>query len=77
MENLGMKYVGIANIIEKRNYGIDGVEKTCYEVVDAAYGFLHEFSDIGKKFICLSGKYAGRDNIDSNYVNSDVMSIDF
>lgn len=80
MENSGIEYVGIANIIEKRNYVIDGVEKTCYEFVDAAYGFMHEFSyisDIGKKFVCLSGKYAGRDNIDSNYVNSDVMSIDF
>lgn len=77
MENLGIEYVGIANIMGKRNYVIDGVEKTCFEFVDAAYGFTHEFKNTGKKFVCLSGKYAGYDNIDNTYTNSDVMSIDF
>lgn len=35
-----MDYVGIANILEKKEFIIDGQKQIYYKKIDAAYGFI-------------------------------------
>lgn len=46
---------GIALIMERKYYTIDGVKNVYYECVDAAYGCVYDFNNSGKNFCCLSG----------------------
>ena len=52
-----MNGVGIANILEKKYYTINGEQKVYYEMIDCAYGFICDLKNDNRYFICLSGDW--------------------
>lgn len=46
--------------MKKKEFIIDGKKQTYYEKIDAAYGCLYTFSNIGNSFVVLTGKIAGK-----------------
>ena len=69
--NDGMKCVGLAIILEKKECIIDGKKQTYYERQEPCVGFYYDFSNDGRNFIVLTGKLAG-ETIDSNSIYSCV-----
>ena len=50
---------GIATIMERKYYILDGIKKVYYKNIDAAYGCVYKFSNSGIQFLCLSGVCQG------------------
>lgn len=69
--NDGMKCVGLAIIVEKKECIVDGKKQTYYERQEPCVGFYYDFSNDGRNFIVLTGKLAG-ETIDSNSIYSCV-----
>lgn len=65
--NNAMNYVGLANILEKKECIIDGRKQTYYENMEPCVGFFYDFGNDGRNFIVLSGKLAG-ETIGSNSI---------
>lgn len=68
-----MDYVGLANILEKKECIIDEKKTIYYEIMEPCYGFYYEFGDSGKSFIAFTGKLAGK----TIYSNSIYYLADF
>ena len=69
--NDGMKCVGLAIIVEKKECIVDGKKQTYYERQEPCVGFYYDFGNAGRNFIVLTGKLAG-ETIDSNSIYSCV-----
>lgn len=65
--NDGMKCVGLATIVEKKEYIVDGKKQTYYERLEPCVGFYYDFGNSGRNFIVLTGKLAG-ETIGSNSI---------
>ena len=65
--NDGMKCVGLAIILEKKECIVDGKKQTYYERQEPCVGFYYDFGNTGRNFIVLTGKLAG-ETIDSNSI---------
>lgn len=69
--NDGMKCVGLAIIVEKKECIVDGKKQTYYERQEPCVGFYYDFGNTGRNFIVLTGKLAG-ETIGSNSIYSCV-----
>ncbi len=65
--NIVMNYVGLADLLERKECIVDGKKRIYYEKLGPCIGFGYNFSNNGKSFAVLTGKLAG-EVIDSNSV---------